>query len=199
MAYFILLFSPLWFHIHVIKDSYISFSYRSNYYPIYYSLLSMKCQPLECSLCVFQASVNWLFWGPLPTAPSSLCLSLTILIRVPSWGLFLIPTEPCAHCSALICWLQVFGCFNSCVAAAHDPSKLQPIKGMDFRSSVRCPEEYKPAAGGRVFREPVKYHRKEKGMILLFGKRRNDGWDHLCCLFFFKFLKINLFGVNCFF
>ena len=27
--------------------------------------------PWNARLCVFQASVNWLFWGPLPTAPSS--------------------------------------------------------------------------------------------------------------------------------
>ena len=50
-------------------------------------------------------------------------------------------------------------------------SKLQPIKGMDFRSSVICPEEYKPA-GGRVFRESVKYHRKQKGMILFWKKKK---------------------------
>lgn len=42
--------------------------------------------------------------------------------------------------------------------------KLQPVEGVDSRSSFKCPEEYKPA-GGRVFREMVGDHKEEKGMF----------------------------------
>lgn len=47
--------------------------------------------------------------------------------------------------------------------------KLQPVEGVDSRSSFKCPEEYKPA-GGRVFRGMVGNQKEKKG----FGKRREN-------------------------
>lgn len=56
-------FTPPRVQVHVIKDTYISFSYRSSLSLLLLTTVQRLSAPVEC-FSAFQTSVNWLFTDP---------------------------------------------------------------------------------------------------------------------------------------
>lgn len=118
------------------------------YYPFYYSLLTRDCQlhpmlmcfPDCCKLAVYRpSSHSSVFFHSRPCEDSIV-------------GPLLIPKflqSPRLMTQFSLAALRSWGALPVAWLASASPGKLQPVEGVESRSSFRSPEEYKPA-GGRV-------------------------------------------------
>lgn len=124
------------------------------------------CFPDFCTL---------VFTDPLPTAPSTSTLGF---VRIPLWewnSLLILEflQSPRLTAQSSLADFRSLGALPMAWLAPASQGKLQPVEGVESRSSFRRPEEYKPA-GGRVFAEPGGDHKGEKGMILIWQEKKRE-------------------------